>query len=163
MIAARVLSYGKDYEFSYLGQRVEVDLTSLESKEFGTDIERGVNEFSMKLPTSGNEITFKLLTQGDDKAIGREIEGLKKISKDSSAEVSTRLKYMITSINGSRDRADVRKFVDGFMLAADARALREEYAQVSPGVDLTTTVEGLDGGEEVVTIPIGVTFFWPDA
>ena len=164
MIAARVLSYGKDYSFSYMGNEVEVDLSQLDSKIIDESVyTRGQNEFQFKLPSSGNEITFKLLTQGDDKNIAKEIQGLKKINKDSSAEVSTRLKYMITSINGSRDRADVRKYVDGYMLASDARAFREEYARVSPGVNLTTYAEGLDGEEEVVDVPIGVTFFWPDA
>jgi len=164
MVAARVLSYGKDYKFTYLGQTVEVDLASLDNKELNEALyTRGENEFTFKLPNSGNEITFQLLTQGLDKAIAREIEGLKKINKDNVAEVSTRLKYMITSINGSRDRADIRKYVDGFMLASDARALREEYKRASPGVNLSTEVEGLDGEQEVVDIPIGVTFFWPDA
>jgi hypothetical protein len=164
MVAARVLSYGKDYKFTYLGQTVEVDLATLDNKELDESLyTRGENEFTFKLPNSGNEITFRLLTQGLDKAIAREIEGLKKINKDNVAEVSTRLKYMITSINGSRDRADIRKYVDGFMLASDARALREEYSRVSPGVDLSAEVEGLDGEQEVVDIPIGVTFFWPDA
>jgi hypothetical protein len=164
MVAARVLSYGKDYKFTYLGQTVEVDLATLDNKELDESLyTRGENEFTFKLPNSGNEITFRLLTQGLDKAIAREIEGLKKINKDNVAEVSTRLKYMITSINGSRDRADIRKYVDGFMLASDARALREEYSKVSPGVDLSAEVEGLDGEQEVVDIPIGVTFFWPDA
>lgn len=164
MIAARVLSYGKDYKFTYLGQTVEVDLSQLDSKDISkNDFTRGQNEFQFKLPSSGNEITFKLLTQGDDKNIAKEIQGLKKINKDNIAEVSTRLKYMITSINGSRERADVRKYVDGYMLASDARALREEYARLSPGVNLTTYAEGLDGEEEVVDVPIGVTFFWPDA
>ena len=164
MIAARVLSYGKYYKFTYLGQTVEVDLSQLDSKDISkNDFTRGQNEFQFKLPSSGNEITFKLLTQGDDKNIAKEIQGLKKINKDNIAEVSTRLKYMITSINGSRERADVRKYVDGYMLASDARALREEYARLSPGVNLTTYAEGLDGEEEVVDVPIGVTFFWPDA
>ena len=48
------------------------------------------------------------------------------------------------------------------MLASDARALREYYAEIAPDVDLKFTYENADGGEEVKDIPIGITFFWPD-
>jgi hypothetical protein len=32
MIAARILGYGKDYEFDYKGERVTIDLSTLENK-----------------------------------------------------------------------------------------------------------------------------------
>ena len=164
MIAARILSYGKDYEFKYDGITQTVDLSTVEPREYPVPgVESTENEFTFKLPHSGNEVTFKLLTQGDDKDIQREIQGLRKINKDNSAEGTTRLKYLTTSVNGSRDRADIRKFVDNFLLAKDARALREEYARVSPGMNMTTLVEGTNGLEEEVDIPIDITFFWPDA
>ena len=164
MVAARILSYGKDYEFTYDGTPQHVDLSAIEAKQYppeGLDLSK--NEFTFKLPTSGNEVTFKLLTQGDDKEIQRELQGLRKINKDNYAEGSTRLKYLLTSVNGGRDRADIRRFVDNYLLAKDARALREEYARVSPGMNMSTLVEGSNGLEEEVDIPIGITFFWPDA
>ena len=66
MIAARVLGYGKDYEFEYKGEQVSVDLSSLENRKFDEKaITRGVNEFSYTLPTSGTIITYKLLTHKD--------------------------------------------------------------------------------------------------
>lgn len=164
MVAARILAYGKDYEFAYNGTTQHVDLSAIEAKPYPAGgVEIAKNEFTFKLPHSGNEVTFKLLTQGDDKDIQREIQGLRKINKDNFAEGTTRLKHILTSVNGTRERADIRKFVDSYLLAKDARALREEYAKVSPGMDMTTLVEGPDGLEEEVAIPIGITFFWPDA
>ena len=57
------------------------------------------NNFNYTLPSTKNNITFKLLTHNDELKISREVESLKKINKDASdATVSTRLKYMITSI-----------------------------------------------------------------
>lgn len=164
MVAARILSYGKDYEFEYGEVQQHVDLSTIEAKPYPPEgLALSENEFTFKLPTSGNEVTFKLLTQGDDKEIQRELQGLRRINKDNYAEGSTRLKYLLTSVNGGRDRADIRRFVDNYLLAKDARALREEYARVSPGMDMTTLVEGSNGLEEEVDIPIGITFFWPDA
>jgi hypothetical protein len=168
LIAARILGYGKDYEFTYkdpnTGTEIKatVDLTTLPEKEVDESlITKGQNEFSFTLPSTKNEITFKLLTHGDEQAIEAEIKGLKKINPHSSFDVSTRMKYIITSVEGKRDQASIRKFVDdGYLIAKDARALREYYNKVSPDVKIKYYPEGAEEGIDVV---IGVNFFWPDA
>ena len=163
MIAARILGYGKDYEFEYKGEKVSVDLSTLENKEFDEKaITRGVNEFSFTLPNSGAIITYKLLTHKDETAITNELNGLKKINKNSDPSVSTRMKHMILSVNGDSERKTVREFVDNYFLASDARAFRQHVREVQPDVDLRVPVE-LSSGEEAIDLPIGVTFFWPDA
>jgi hypothetical protein len=162
MIAARILGYGKDYEFTYAGRTQTVDLTTLEDKEFDESlINPETNEFSFTLPFSKIEVTFKMLTIGDNSKIRREIEGLQKINKDSSPEVSTRMKHMITSVNGDREIASIRSFVDTALLAKDARALRAYITKVQPDINLTVTVES-SNGEEDITLPITANFFWPD-
>jgi hypothetical protein len=164
MIAARILSYGKDYELQYNGSNVTVDLSLIKSKELDETLyTKGRNEFTFTLPTTQNAVTFKILTHADEKAIEQEIKGLQKINKDNIAEVTTRLKRIITSVNGSSETKDVRAFVDTALLARDARALREEYTKVNPDIDLKFTYTNLDGEEEDADLPIGITFFWPDA
>jgi len=162
LIAARVLGYGKDYEFTYGGETLSVDLTTLEDKNLNPKnlLEEGVNEFEFSLPSSKTTITFKLLTHGDEKSIDRELQGLKKIKKDFVPEATTRLKYMITSIDGDREKKTIREFVDTYLLARDARALREEIRRVSPDVELKYYGDDV---EEAITIPVDLTFFWPDA
>jgi hypothetical protein len=160
MVAARVLGYGKDYDFVYDDEPCTVDLSTIENKPFDESlIKKGTNEFSYTLPNSGNLITFKILTAGDDKKIDAELAGLKKINKDSSPELSTRLKYIITSINGDREAKTIREFVDNHLLARDSRLLREYIRKVQPDVDLTFIS---NSGEEVA-IPVNLSFFWPDA
>jgi hypothetical protein len=160
MVAARVLGYGKDYDFVYDDESYVVDLSTIENKIFDESlIKKGTNEFSYTLPNSGNLVTFKILTAGDDKKIDAELAGLKKINKDSSPELSTRLKYIITSVNGDREAKTIREFVDNHLLARDSRLLREYIRQVQPDVDLTFTTTS---GEEVA-IPVNLSFFWPDA
>ena len=66
---------------------------------------------------------------------------------------------MITSVDGKDEKKDIRDFVDNYFLARDSRAFREHVRNISPDMDLTVQ---LDSGEEV-TVPIGLTFFWPDA
>ena len=160
MVAARVLGYGKVYTFDYDGETQTVDLSTLENKSVHPEIEsRKTNEFEFVLPHSGNRVTFRFLTHKDEQDINREIEGLKKINKDSSSELTTRLKYIITSVEGSREKKDVRDFVDNYLLAKDSRALREHIKELQPDVDLTFFPS--EGGDRV-NIPVGISFFWPD-
>ena len=164
MIAARILSYGKDYEVEYKGEKVNVDLSSFQHKEINeTDYIKGQNNFSFTLPTTGNLVTFKILTHDDEKAIEQEVKGLQKIHKDNLAGVTTRLKRMITSVNGNTDIKDIREFLDKYLLAKDARALREEYSRVSPDIEMKFKFTDEEGNEEEVDLPIGLDFFWPDA
>jgi hypothetical protein len=160
MVAARVLGYGKDYTFNHLGEEHTVDLTTIENKPLHQDIEsRKTNEFEFTLPHSGNHVTFRLLTHKDEQDINRELNGLKKINKDSSPELTTRLKYIITSVEGNRERKDIRDFVDNYLLAKDSRALREHLKELQPDVDLSFFPS--EGGNRI-NIPIGISFFWPD-
>ena len=164
MVAARILSYGKDYDINYNGEDITVDLTEIKEKEFDTSIKPNeAGEFVFNLPKSGNEVTFKLLNHGDDKKIDREIAGLKKISKDNETGVTTRMKHLITSINGDREQSSIRQFVDQGLLAADARALREEYARVQPDVEFKVYHVNEEGVGEDIDVPVTINFFWPDA
>ena len=158
MVAARILGYGKDYTFEYSGQEYTVDLSQIDNKPFDHS-NKGVNEFNYTLPSTGTNITYKILTHGDEQKIQTELDGLKKINKNASPELSTRLKYMITSVGGDRETKTIREFVDKYLLARDSRELRKHIKETQPDVDLTFFP---DGNTDRVDIPIGVKFFWPD-
>jgi hypothetical protein len=169
LIAARVLGYGKDYNFKYMnknGQEVEtiIDLSKLEDKIVDESLfKRGSNEFSFTLPHSNNNITFKILTHGDEQKIDAEIKGLQKVNPNVTTDVTTRMKYMITSVEGKRDQKDVREFVDNYLIAKDARALRAYYNQMSPDVNMVFKPEDEDYTGEGINVPISLNFFWPDS
>ncbi len=164
MIAARVLGYGKDYTFDYKGEEVNIDLSTLEPVDFDDDeIKDGKNEFFYTLPKTGAQISYKYLTHRDEVKITNELKGLKKINKHANPELTTRLKFMILSVNGSYEQKDIRDFVDNYFLAMDSRSFREHVSRKQPDVRLEFNHDGEDGFEEGVRIPIGVNFFWPDA
>jgi hypothetical protein len=169
LISARILGYGKDYTFKYanqLGEEVEanVDLSGLKDKEIDESLlKSGKNEFTFELPFSKNVVTFRLLTHGDEKDIEAEIKGLKKINPSATYDVTTRLKFIITSVEGKHDQKSIRDFVDNFLIAKDARALREYYSQVQPDIELKYTPEDENYTGEGIDIPINLNFFWPDA
>ena len=169
LIAARILGYGADYSFKYTnerGQEIEasIDLSTLDEKPIDESLlTAGVNDFTFSLPKSGNTITFKLLTHGDEKKIEDEIKGLQKINPNGSSDVTTRMKHIITSINGNREAKTVRDFVDNYLLAPDARALREYYAKVQPDINLKFMPDDENYTGEGIAIPISLNFFWPDS
>jgi len=165
LVAARVLGYGKDYSFEINGETHTIDLTELEDKELDSEhlIKPNHNEFTFTLPVLKKEITFKLLTHSDERKIEEELKGLKKM-KQEVGELTTRLKYMILSIDGDYERKTVRQFVDNQLLARDSRALREYIKEIQPDVDMTFEYEDEDGEiQRGVTVPLNINFFWPDA
>tara|TARA_R100000773_G_C4212730_1_gene111865 strand:+ start:366 stop:1109 length:744 start_codon:yes stop_codon:yes gene_type:complete len=162
LIAARILGYGKDYEFEYAGEKEKIDLSLLNNKELNPEIKKAQgNSFNYTLPASGKVITFKLLSHGDEIKIEQEVKGLKKINKESSAQLSTRLKHIIIAVNGDEDNKNIRAFVDNEFLARDSRSFRNYLRDFQPDVDMTFYPD--DGPEGGVDIPIGVNFLWPDA
>lgn len=166
MIAARILGYGKLYPIKLPnGYPYDVDLSLLNEKPVHEVViaSSGVNEFSFELPQSKELVTFRLLTHGDEGKINREIEGLKKIKKDSNFSSTTRLKFILTSISGSREQKDIREFVDKYMTATDARSLRQYYSEINPGVNLVIDINTENYVKEGVEIPITLGFFWPDS
>lgn len=169
LVAARILGYGKDYEFEYTDpdtgakKDIVVDLTTLNPKPLDESLfVKGKNEFEFVLPSSKIPVTFKLLTQGDQKAIEKEMAGLKRINPKASTEITTRLKYMIVALNGDRSPATIREFVDN-MLVRDSQALRNYYNKISPDLELKFNYVK-DNGDVVegVNIPLNVSFLLPD-
>ena len=164
MVASRVLGYGKDYEFTYDGEEQSVDLSKLEPVDIDfTKYTKGVNEFTFELPSSKRSLTFKLLTGEDEKNIALEIAARRKISKEQSFELTTRLKKMILSVDGNSTKAHINNFVDNEFLSRDSFAFRQHLEDITPDVDMSATVVDSAGKETVVSVPVTVRFFWPSA
>ena len=159
LIASRLLGYGAEYKFTYNNEEHTVDLNELDNKPLDESLfEKGKNEFEFTTPTSKNKLTYKLITGKDEKAIDREIAGLKKLNKEGSFSLTTRLKFAIIAVDGDDEKKTVREFVDNRFLARDSRAFREHIKNTQPDVDMSIV---LDSGEEA-DVPIGLNFFWPD-
>lgn len=165
VVASRILAYGKDYPIQLMCSACttkfehKVDLSSLDMVSPQEESNNG--EYSIQLPT-GMNVTFKLLTRGDEKAIRNEIESLKKINSMVESESTTRLKYTLTSVNGNRDKKNIRDFAES-MILRDVRALREQIKKVSPDVNFDLNINCSDCNHiNQVRMPIGANFFWPD-
>jgi len=174
MVAARVMGYGSEYKVELEDpftpgekQQTTIDLQDLQDTEVDWDLIGDVNEFEYELPTAKKSITFRILTHGDEGKIADEIKALKKNFRTRGiagvdAQLSTRLKHMIVSVDGDASPKRIRDFVDNEFLSRDTRAFREQIKKVSPDIDMTFTfVSDITGQEKEMAIPLGVNFFWP--
>lgn len=168
--ALRRLAYGDKYDATLTCPRcakenaVTIDLSKTDNKPFDAEkYPRGQNSFSFELPYSKVQVTYHLLTKKDEDAIDRELESFAKLSKEMSKEVTTRMVYLITSVNGDTDKMKIRRFVNEELLAKDSLALRRHIRDTTPDIDtsfdFTCQHCNLERKEET---PLGVTFFWPN-
>lgn len=168
LIAARVLAYGKEYEFEVMSPVTgeptthTLDLTSL--KDVSVDFSKrtkGQNVFEFTLPTTDRVIKYKLLTSGDVDAIERHAKSLSKVS-DIDRTLTTRLKHMIVEVDGNSEQSVVNNFVDNEFFAVDSRSFREYISNNTPDIDLDISIE-VDGEQVEITVPMTVRFFWPSS
>jgi hypothetical protein len=165
MVASRILAYGPEYEAEITNpitgeiMRYIFNLADCDFKEISSDINE--NNFKVKLPISKVEVTYKVLTGKEEKIIENELNSIKKLKKEISPELTTRLRHIITSIDGNTEQSNINNFVDN-MLSKDSLYLRQEIAKNSPDIDLSQEIE-IEGETVRVDIPMTVNFFWPNA
>jgi hypothetical protein len=152
--------------FTLETQAVTIDLGKVQTKDIDTEVLNSQNLYKFILPSSGKEIEFKLLTHGDEQDITKETQALEKLNKNASTQfdVTTRLKYMIKSVDGNTDRGFINKWVYNAFLAKDTKAFRKHVKEMSPDMDLTFQFTSqITGESEALDIPFGINFFYPTA
>jgi len=175
-VAARRLAYGDKYgpveiTCKHCGEshKKVIDLSVVDNKDFDfSKHTKGQNLFEFLLPNSKKKITYKILTHSDEKSIDDEIKRMTVATKGSSSaaspEITTRLKYMIVSIDGNMDRMFISNFVQNEFRSSDSLAFRTYVRDNTPNIDLTFTfVCDSCSHEERMDIPMGVSFFWPES
>jgi hypothetical protein len=170
LMATRILGYGADYQveitdpFTLEKQTVVIDLGKVQTKDIDDTVLNSKNRYEFKLPSTGTDIVFKLLTHSDEQEITKEIQALEKLNKNSGAsfDVTTRLKYMIVSVDGNEDRGFVNRWVINSFLAKDTKVFRAYVKEISPDLDMKFQFTSeLTGETEALDIPFGINFFYP--
>jgi hypothetical protein len=171
LLATRVLGYGADYEveisdpFTLEQQKVNIDLSKVQTKDIDFDKLNSDNLYEFELPTLKKTIKFKLLTHKDEVDINKDIQAMQRLSGKGdvpSQDVSTRLRYMIQDVDGNTDTGFINNFVKNNLLAKDSRALRNYVREISPDLDLTFDfTSDITGETEALDIPFGTGFFYP--
>jgi hypothetical protein len=148
IIAARILSYGKEYPVVVIDPKTKnklervVDLSKLKHAPFNL-ISDDNGEFSYKTE-SGTEIKFKFLLNQD-------------ISDDT---VSKYLEQTICEVDGVRDTAEIQNFIRYKFLAKDSRTFRKYISDNTPSIVPKYEFEGEDGSTFSSGFPFGADLFW---
>jgi len=168
--AIRRLAYGDQYDALLSCGRcgkenaVTVDLSKMDNRPFDFEqYPKGENSFTFTLPHSKFVLTYKILTKKDENVIENELQGMAKITKDFTHEVTTRLANIITSVNGVAERPRIRKFVNDELLSKDSLAFRTHIRGTMPDLDTKFDFSCAHcGNEKKEETPMGVEFFWPN-
>ena len=168
LLATRVLGYGPEYKIEMtdsLGepQSVTIDLGAVQTKEVDVELLSSENRYEFTTPFGKNKLEFKILTHGDEKKIDADIKALSRLNKGGvSAELTTRYRFMILSVDGNSDTQSITSFINNKFITRDTKAFREYIAKITPDINMEFDFEDEQTGEtEVRSIPMGVGFFWP--
>lgn len=170
VVAARRLAYGDTYgpiafRCKGCGQECKesVNLGDIKEKQYDfSNYTRGNNLLQFKLPHSNVNVSVKLMSVNDDAAIDAELTGIKKVNKNASSEVTTRLSHLIKEVGGKKEAAVIRNFVNN-MSTKDTSALRKFVRESTPEIDMSFDFK-CDKCEytERADVPITSQFFWPE-
>ena len=167
MLAARILGYGSEYQIEQENEfgekeQITVDLSKVQTKELDFSKINQKNSYEF-ITSTGTVLEFKLLSHGDEKKIDEDIKALQRLNKSGvSAELTTRYRYMILSVDGDSNVSTITKFINNQFLTRDTRKFRELIRELQPDVNMEFEYENPNTGEkELRPIPMGVGFFWP--
>ena len=81
-----------------------------------------------------------------------------------SYDLTSRLKQVITAVDGDDSQKTIRDFVENEFISRDSLAFRKHLEAVTPDVDMNIYHECEECGfESTIAIPMTVEFFWPRA
>ena len=165
MLATRILGYGPNYTIQVEDENgntedFNVNLAEVQTKEIDLSKLNIENKYTFTTK-SGTILEYRLLTHGDEKKIDADVKALERLNKGgASSELTTRYRYMITSVDGKTDTQSITSFINNRFLTIDTRAFREEVKKIQPDVNMEYEYENPSTGEkEVRPIPMGVGFF----
>lgn len=171
MIALRITGYGAEYNVEVscpeCSERNKQDfsLADLPIKRLEVEpVVDGANLFEYILPVSKKRVLFRFLTGADETEMSQEADRRKKkLGVESDSSVTMRLQTAIVEVDGIKDKNKIAQFVRS-MPAGDSRALRKYMDDAEPGVEMKSFMTCSSCGESSeVRLPLGASFFWPDA
>lgn len=171
MTAIRITGYGSSYtcevDCPLCSEKNKQDFNLAELPIKRLNIEPtvpGANVFSFELPMSKKKVYFKFLTGSDEVEISQEIERRKKkLGSETDNLVTIRLQHSILAIDDVKDRTKISQFIRN-MPAGDSRALRKFMDDNEPGIEMKAWMQCNACSEQSeVRLPLGASFFWPDA
>lgn len=170
MTSLRITGYGAEYSTEVEcpscneSSKPVFDLTQLPLKRLQQEPEGiGQNLFTYTLPRTKKIIKFKFLDGHDEADINKLQERSKKSGSKVSNAITLRYRYQIQGVDNITDKTKIQMFIRN-MPASDSHALRKYIDSIEPGIEMKNWMEcPMCGEESEVRMPLGASFFWPDA
>jgi hypothetical protein len=170
MVALRITGYGAEYTVEAdcpkcnARSKQEFNLGEMPIKRLQIEpVTKGQNVFEFKLPVTKKTVHFKFLTGRDEEEINTIQERTKKQGAQADNIVTNRLQFAIVSVDGKTDRSSINGFIRN-MPARDSMALRKFIDANEPGIDMKGNFDCPSCSDvNEVRVPLGASFFWPDA
>lgn len=169
MTALRITGYGSDYTVGVTcpdcgeESKQEFDLAALPIKRLTGEAIGNDNLFEFELPFCKKPIQFKFMTGADEAYMQKMQNQKKKKQLGQDSLITDRYKHQVTSVAGITDKTKISFFIRN-MPAKDSRALRNYMDEIEPGIEMKAWMDCpncLETSE--VRLPLGASFFWPDA
>ena len=167
LIYARASAYGQDYKTKVqcpaCQENATINFDLFDHEVYHGDQIEGLDiedlkdgTFKIILPLSKIETIIRPLNGRDELSM---VQG----KKDPTENLMTnQMKKFVVSFNGYGDQMIIDKVVEA-MTAVDSRFLRDSFRVISPDVKMETDFECQKcGHEEVIRVPLGAEFFWPE-
>lgn len=170
MVALRITGYGAEYttdvtcpECGATGS-YEFDLSTLPIKRLEVEpTEAGENLFEIVLPVTKKNVRVKFLTGHDENEMLIINERKKKKGLSTDSNITDRLIRVIQSVDNITDKNKIAFFVRNLPVR-DSLAMRRFLDSQEPSVEMKGHMRCNSCFEESeVDLPIGASFFWPDA
>ena len=168
VLATRILGYGPEYKIEFTGEdgekeQISIDLSKVQTKEVDIEKLNRENLYEWVTPTTKSVLKFKMLTHGDEKKIEADVRAMNRLNKGGvSAELTTRYRYIIQSVDGKEDTKSIVDFINNKFLSKDTRAFRNHLLELQPDMDMVFEYDNpISGEKESSPIPMGIGFFYP--
>lgn len=175
MVALRITGYGSDYAIEVgcpsCGERSkqnfnlsELPITGLKQEP----IAMGSNLFEAVMPKhreTDPELTirYRHMTGNDEVEVTSIQERKKKQGFKTDNLITTRYRQQIVAVNDISDKTKIQMFIQK-MPTRYSLALRKAMDSNEPGVNMKQHIQCPHCSEESeVSMPLGASFFWPDA
>ena len=84
------------------------------------------------------------------------------LDKLQSYDLTSRLKQIITAVDGDDDKANINSFIENQFISRDSLSFRKELERITPDVDMKIHFECDNcGHQDSIDLPMTVDFFWP--
>ena len=123
----------------------------------------GANLFEYTLPVTKKKVHFRFIDGKDEREVALMQERRKKQGVVADNLVTTRLERAIVAVDGIKDKTKVNGFIRN-MPARDSLAMRRFLDKNEPGIEMKSWMVCPHCDEQSeVRLPMGASFFWPDA